>query len=83
MVLSEARSGGFQVVLAVPPPQVFHPAEVRQLRTRFEELREEQQSWIEPVFRRSIAREVRRLRRILQTLDAGCAVVSPVADRAA
>ncbi len=83
MVLSEARSGGFQVVLAVPAPQVFHPAEVRQLRTRFEELREEQQSWIEPVFRRSIAREVRRLRRILQTLDAGSAVVSPVADRAA
>ncbi|HAH16845.1 MAG: hypothetical protein EBQ56_09255 [Proteobacteria bacterium] len=83
MVLSEARSGGFRVVLAVPPPHVFHPAEVRQLRTRFEELREEQQSWIEPVFRRSIAREVRRLRRILQTLDAGNAVVTPGADRAA
>lgn len=83
MVLSEARSGGFQVVLAVCARHVFHPAEVRQLRTRFEELREEQQSWIEPVFRRSIAREVRRLGRILQTLDAGNAVVSPVADRAA
>jgi len=83
MVLSEARSGGFRVVLAVPTPNVFHPAEVRQLRIRFEELREEQQSWIEPVFRRSIAREVRRLRRILQTLDAGNAVVTTDADRAA
>ena len=82
MVLGEARSGGFQVVLAVPVPHVFHPAEVLQLRTRFEELREEQQSWIEPVFRRSIAREVRRLRRILQKLEAGNAVVSQVADRA-
>lgn len=83
MVLSEARSRGFKVFVGVPTPLVFHPAEVRQLRTRFDELREEQRSWIEPVVRRSIAREIRRLRKILQTLDEGTSVVTVVADRAA
>ena len=83
MVLSEARSRGLQVVVSGSTPHVFHPAEVRQLRILFEELREEQQSWKDPVFRRSIAREVLRLRRILQTLDEGTSIVTVIADRAA
>ena len=83
MVLSEARSRGLQESLSGGTPHRFHPAEVRQLRIRVEELREEQQSWTDPVFRRSIAREVRRLRRILQTFDEGTSAGTLVTDLSA
>ncbi len=83
MELSEAHNRVSEGHVNGCAPHIFHPADVLQLRTRFEELREEQHSWLEPVFRRSIAREVCRLRKILQALDEGTSVVTVVADRAA